>query len=526
MQSYNSIQGVFKIYRLALSGLLVVSIIFIPGSAQFSGTNTQLFFYCSLIWFALSLLSAVLDRKIPDSEWTQTTNLGIDMLALSVLSWAGGGLGSGLTYLMLPSAAIAGLMLRAQLALFIAAIASISILTGQFLLFLNATATMNSLFPAGLLGAMLFACTAAFKILETRLYTTELRAEESDAKASEYLQLSEVVIAQMVTGVLVVDELGQVTLSNPSAERMLTATNSLTTTTVGLSLERFENLHKRYMQWKSDPESLASSFTHRVSGLEIRPRFKDLSQKGGQRTLIMLEDTHQIRQQAQQAKVFALGKLSTSLAHEVRNPLSAINQANDLLQSSENLDAEERGLVEIIGRHCERMDKTITVANQLSKQLKPDITQFSLHSWLSNFVNEYQEAAAKACDIHIKLKESAKVSFDPQHLSQVLRNLVDNGLRYSEEACGKRDVAILVSNDRAKRLLFIDVHDRGLGIPKEESEKVFEPFYSQSGSTGVGLYLSRELCDANFASLNYLYKSESQESGFFRVTAWVELPNR
>lgn len=526
MQTTNSIQGVLRIYRLALSGLFAVTAFVAPDGQIFEESNAIVVFALSISWFLVASISAVLSKTRPETTTTNTLNLAIDMLALAVLGWAGGGLNSGIHYLMLPSVAIAGLILPTQLALFIAAIASLSVLFTQSFLFFSALAGIGTLFPAGLLGAMLFACTAAFKALERRLSASETRAEISDAKAAEYEQLSDAVIAQMLTGVLVVDDQELITLINPSAEKILATTNSITTEIAGTRLSRFSDLCASYRGWRSNKDIRIQSFTHEISGRNIQPRFTDISKNKVLRTLITLEDTEQLRQQAQQAKVFALGKLSASLAHEVRNPLSAINQANDLLGTSENLSNDDRELVDIIARHCERMDRTIDVTNQLSKRLEPQIVTIDLQPWLNELVTEYQESQSKPCKIHLKFKPKSTISFDRQHLSQVLRNLIDNGLRYSESACDKRDVAILCSQDRTKRLVFIDVHDRGLGIPKQDVENAFAPFQSSSGGAGVGLYLCRELCDANFASINYLYKSDQQESGFFRLTAWINPPNQ
>lgn len=526
MQRASSIQGVFRIYRLALSGLFASTAILTPNSDSFFGPVSSLYIYVGLTWFLAALSSAVLAKKYQESNFSNTFNLIIDILALALLSWINDGLESGIHYLMLPSAAIAGLILNFQLSLFVAAIASLSILLGQIFLFLSGNVSLETLFPAGVLGAMLFACTMAFKALEYRLSKTEARAELSDAKAAEYQQLSEAVITQMLTGVLVVDEDESISLVNPSAEKMLAAKNTHSADLAGHKLGRFVELKQAYQLWKEDNSRYIESFTHVYSGANIQPQFRDISQGKLARTLIILEDTQQIRQRAQQAKVFALGKLSASLAHEVRNPLSAINQANDLLSDSETLDEGQKKLVNIIARHCERMDKTIGVAHQLSRQLEPQIRPLQITPWLEQFVKEYKESQTENCDIHAKSSDSSIISFDSQHLTQVLRNLVDNGLKHSQVSCGKRDVAILTREDKARRLVFLDIHDRGLGVPKDEVDEIFSPFQSKSGGTGIGLYLCRELCEANFASINYLYKSDEQESGFFRITAWIDPPNQ
>ena len=526
MQRAKSIQSVFRIYRLALSGLFAVTAIFAPDSQIFFNSDSQLFIYVSVTWFLVTLASSMLAKKYRESNLSNTLNLSIDIFALAILSWINNGLASGIYSLMLPSAALAGLILNVQLSFFVAAIGSLSILAGQLLLFLSGEVSLETLFPTGVLGAMLFACTTAFKALEYRLSKTEARADLSDAIAAEYQQLSVAVITQMLTGVLVVDGEDVITLANPSAEKILATKNKHSTNLAGYRIERFAELKRAYEHWKADNSTHIESFTHSYSGANIQPQFRDISQGKLERTLIMLEDTQQIRQRAQQAKVFALGKLSASIAHEVRNPLSAINQANDLLGGSKNLDDQDQQLVNIIARHCERMDKTIGVAHQLSRQLEPQIQPITVKPWLEQFVKEYKESQTEDCDIHIQSHPSAMISFDGQHLTQVMRNLVDNGIKFSQMLCGKRDVAILAREDEARRLLFLDVHDRGLGIPKDEVEEIFSPFQSKSGGAGIGLYLCRELCEANFASINYLYKSQDQESGFFRITAWIDPPNQ
>ena len=526
MQRTGTIESVFRIYRLVLSGLFAAAAIFTSDSNILFDSDSPLFIYVSIAWFLAVLAGTLLTSKFPNSSVANTLNLTIDIAALAILSWINKGLASGIYYLMLPSAAMAGLVLNIQLSLLIAAIGSLSILAGQLNLFLSNDVSLDTLFPTGLLGAMLFASTMAFKVLEQRLTKTETRAKLSDAKAVEYQRLSEAVITQMLSGAIVIDENETITLANPSAEKMLATKATHESDLAGQNLSRFTELRDVYIGWKNNKSAHVETFIHSYSGAEIQPQFRHISQGPSNSTLIMLEDTQQVRQRAQQAKVFALGKLSTSLAHEVRNPLSAINQANDLLKDSPDLNDDQKKLVNIISRHCERMDKTIDVAHQLSRRLEPQIQPLLLQPWLKQFVSEYKESQTDDCNIHVKSFLGATISFDGQHLTQVLRNLVDNGLKFSQIACNKRDVAIHAREDEARRLLLLDVYDRGIGIPKDEVENIFAPFQSTSGSAGMGLYLCRELCEANFASINYLYKSDDQESGFFRVTAWIDPPNK
>lgn len=525
LQAENT-ERVFRTYRLTLSGLLTGIALFDVEGGILLGIDRDMFLVTSFSWFLFSLVTSLSQKRPFGNKVGLTLNLVIDVLVLSALGWMSGGIESGLPYLMLPSAAIAGLILRTQPSLFIAAVATFGILLTQALLIRHGQPDISSLLPAGILGAMLFACAVSFSSLEKRISLSEKKAKLSAEEAADYQLLSEEIITHMLTGVVVVNEDSVISMINPSAEKMLAATNSVTSTLVGSNLRRFEGLQRSYTRWQNNNSDYVPSFTHRYSGVDIQPHFRAITLGESDNTLITLEDTRYLRQQAQQAKVFALGKLSASLAHEVRNPLSAINQANDLLSVSPNIHDEDRKLVDVISRHCERMDKTITVSYQLSRQLEPHQEHIALNSWLEEFVDEYKESQEAPCQIHLKVPEDAHINFDPQHLTQVLRNLVDNGVKYSESFCGKRDVAILSSSDRTKRLTFVDVHDRGPGIPKDEIEDAFSAFQSKAGSAGMGLYLCRELCEANFASINYLYKSDQQESGFFRITAWIQQPDQ
>jgi len=339
LQINQSIQRVFRIYRMSLSGLLAVIPLFEDAALLFPGIDSTLLSAIGFSWFGVILIGTTSDKAEQGAPATIATHLVVDVIALTALGWAAGGVNSGLFFLLLPSAAIAGLILSTQLALLIAAVASIGVLFVHAILFINGKQPADTWLPAGVLGFLLFFCTLSFRSVQQRLSATELKAELSDARAAEYRLLSEAVIAQMVSGLLVVDEGGAITMINPTAERMLAATNSTSTPIVGANLKSIPELYRRHQHWLDDTTLPIPSFIHAFSGLEIQPLFKFISGSRAslRRTLITLEETRLIRQQALQAKVIALGQLSASLAHEVRNPLSAINQANDLLATSTHL---------------------------------------------------------------------------------------------------------------------------------------------------------------------------------------------
>ena len=244
-------------------------------------------------------------------------------------------------------------------------------------------------------------------------------------------------------------------------------------------------------------------------------------------TIVWLNDTRDLRQRAQLLKLQSLGKLSSSLAHEVRNPLSAVQQANDLLLQSAKLSETDRGLTEIIDRHCTRMNEIIDVVQQLSRRVEPSPHIIDLSSWIKEMLSEFRESLVNdaVCDTEVRIGKDHQIYFDPRHLKQILSNILENGIRHS--TCGDQVSKQTISSAQAdnNRYIYIDIKDNGSGISPRDQKKIFDPFFTTGkGGSGLGLYLAREFCEANFASINYLYENSEQKSGFFRITCPIESP--
>jgi two-component system sensor histidine kinase PilS (NtrC family) len=252
-----------------------------------------------------------------------------------------------------------------------------------------------------------------------------------------------------------------------------------------------------------------------AGGPEIRINFARLQAQENSDTLIFVEDNRIMSQEAQQLKLASLGRLTASIAHEVRNPLGAISHAAQLLSESPDINEADSRLSEIIQSHSRRVNTIIENVLQLSRRKASLPELIDLAEWIPEFVEEYKHT--KKAQIAVVLKQTGvKTRVDTSQLQQVLTNLMDNGLRYSEELTGSSTLTLEVGVDSENELPYLHVIDDGPGIPESEVEQVFEPFFTTASTgSGLGLYISRELCEANQASL--IYKRTLAGKSCFRL---------
>lgn len=220
--------------------------------------------------------------------------------------------------------------------------------------------------------------------------------------------------------------------------------------------------------------------------------------------IIFIQDNSHTQIQAQQTKLAALGQLTANIAHEIRNPLSAISHACQLLEEDLSSDKNSQRTFQIISKNVQRIDQMMKEVLELNQR---DLTKIvSIH--LGVFLKEFHEYFCQIEKIpshyfHLNLsKELIDIQFNPMHLDQVLWNLCRNGWRHSNKQAGSLSLATKVSQDGRHALL--EIIDDGAGISTENRSRLFEPFFTtESGGTGLGLYVSRELCLNNRADIHY-----------------------
>ncbi|SEI09514.1 sensor histidine kinase [Pseudomonas asplenii] len=502
----------YNLYRLSIGITLVLLISSKMDDKLLELTDGELFRTGSWIYLILNILVGVLLEN--PKRQAQVFGLALaDAVMLSGLFYAAGGTPSGLGNLLIASVAISNVLLRGRMGLLIAAISAIGIIYLTFYLSFSRPAAANYYVQAGLLGVLCFAASFLVQGLTRLLDVSETLAEQRASDVTKLEELNALILQRMHTGILVLDAEYRVQLANQSV----------------LTLLGQEHLHGRLIEtyspqliaglqlWQSNPTLRPKSLKVVGSSTVLQPSFIALQRGEQQETLIFLEDQSKITQQAQQLKLVALGRLTAGIAHEIRNPLGAISHAAQLLLESEELHGPDRRLTQIIQDQSKRMNLVIENVLQLSRRGQAELQLLDLSPWLQAFVRDWRERARPNQQLHLRIENDwLKTHADPQQLTQVLNNLLENGLRYSAQLHEQAEVWLTLSRDQKNDLPTLEVLDNGPGVAPEQLQHLFEPFFTtESQGTGLGLYLSRELCESNRARLDY---SRRQGGSCFRIT--------
>ena len=436
-------------------------------------------------------------RRRPRLEVQAWLQLGLDLPWICALILATGGLGSGLGLVLLLSCVGAGLVMPSRQALSYAALASFHVL--GLALIAQGYGWGTVAWPhAGLLGAAAFGATWGANILTRRANDSTRLANRAGRELADLARLNEVIIDRLHNGVLVVSPRGRVRLANAQARDILGPAIR------GTDLAALSpNLERLWARWRVLPLEDAPLLKTGENKREYVIHFTPLGQEGAM-TLITLEDLGQAKARMQEMKLSALGRLTAGIAHEVRNPLSAISHAAALLAESPVLEAQDQSLVEIVRHHAGRINGIITDILQLSRQRPSTPEILPLADWLDTFIAHYGEGLDPAeARIDLQLPPlDLHVRMDPGHLSQVLTNLLDNARRHGRPATGPVRIELGCERIPGNGRIHLHVTDNGPGIAPDAAARLFEPFFTTSRSgTGLGLYLSRELCEFNDASL-------------------------
>ncbi len=489
-------------YRVILTGLLVVLFFSLREANPFNVIHPAVFANTLLAYLGFSVMAGFSARlHWPGYQLQSIVQISIDITALTLLMYASDGIGSGLAVLMVVTVSASALLLPGRLAFLFAAIAALAMLgeSGYEVLILEKTRA-DAITRAGLLGMVLFSTSALAYVLAHRIRESEALALQRGIDLTNQEQLNQHVIQHLDSGVLVVDSSGNIRMSNTTAIKFLDLSG-----TPGLLQQVQPDLYYQLQLWRDDhswrPENIQTSDA--TGNKTLMPRFSMLKTVKGFGTLIFLDDSNTLAQQSQQIKLASLGRLSASIAHEIRNPLGAISHAAQLLDESKQIDSADKRLIEIIEKHSRRVNTIIENILQLSRRKPVKLQPIDLKHWLISFIDEYCEAEkiSGAAFNLITPEKSVIVHMDPDHLRQVVWNLSKNGLRH---AAAPAQITLRISGAE-DQLTSLDTIDNGSGIPADKAEQIFEPFFTtETTGTGLGLYLARELCEINQCHLSYL----------------------
>lgn len=495
--------------------------------------------------FGFGSLSTYVQRRFMLQLLVQ---LVVDISVISILYVAAGGARSGLAILFLFPLSGAAVLAPLVLALFFVSIVTL-ILLGESLYQLLYSLVDTSPSQAGLYGAAFFAAIFVINRLAAKL----IKQEDLAAQRGRDLQLQEainrLVIADMNDGILVVGDDTEVFAGNPAAERMLGMSVAYGQPRYKLTdRETLIPIADAFFAWQqaavgstADGESstyvrvkpgddmgvtrpMTTRDRRRELHTHLKLRFASVKSAGlsNDRTVVFLQDVSEIENQAQQLKLASMGRLTASIAHEVRNPLSAISHAASLL-SEDLVQPTEKRLLNIVSDNVVRLNRMIEDILKLSRKAHTQAEPLQLAPLLSEAVLEMRETHKFAPDlIAVGRMDNAPVRFDPLHLREVVMNLLTNALRYASGRPGSiRLVAVSPTAERFE----LHVQDDGPAITPEVRAHLFEPFYTTSSKgTGLGLYVARELCLNNGAMLDYEYRMDlsgdgrDEPSGRFVIT--------
>lgn len=421
-----------------------------------------------------------------------------DVFFLSMLLLTFGGLQNGLGVLLIFAGALAAILLPIRLALFLASVATLSMI-GEAVWREYPERGVEAVLQAGLYGvtAMLAALVAhqvAFWARDFRLV-----AERSKATVSELEQVNELIIRRMRTGVIVVDADCNVRVMNESAW-FLMGSPPVRQKSLG---ELSPRLEQSLLRWRETATLNNNQVVLEPSQAQVVPSYVSLPLGDQPGTLIFLADENLITRRAMQISVTTLGKLSSSIAHEIRNPLAAATHAAQLLEESPTIKLSEMRLINIIQKQCKRMNGIVENILQLSRreQSKPETVE--LNEFLSELVGEFLSTQkAKSVDFKTNFAPGeAFVLYDRSQLNQCLWKLLDNCI---DHATGTKIVRLRLGmrKDEQAGYCVITLEDNGPGIDRAQIKHVFEPFFStRKDGSGLGLYIARQLCEANQSEL-------------------------
>lgn len=506
----NELFRAYHWYRILLAALLYLLTYSSDQISVFGNLHPTLFWYVNLLYLSITIISLIFSRfrsRTP-SHLSVFISLLFDIGAMSLLLYASGGVGSGLEVITIVPVAVASIFFAGNTATLVAACAAICLLVVNSLLAINSEKYLHQYTSAGLTGTLFFITSFSIQYLARRIRNTQAYAAQKSEDAANLQELNEMIVQRLRTGIIVCDSHGEITLHNQSAAELLFGNQENLNDDIN-DYKNFKQipsaLQIQLEQWQSAPNKYIAphDFVQQDQGVQVS--FASLTHRPQHNeTLIFLEDTGRLAQQAQQLKLASLGRLTASIAHEIRNPLSAISHAAQLLQESDNLDAADTKLSHIIHNHCRRVNGIIENVLALSRRKNAKPEAIELSQWLNDFKKSLAESYENSLNIDIEVNpENLSANFDPSQLTQVLNNLCQNGLRYSYQNTGQYSLQLHAGIQKNTQRPYLDIIDFGKGIDSSLKDKIFEPFFTtENTGTGLGLYLAKELCEANQAKLS------------------------
>jgi len=465
----------------------------------------------TIAYLAFGLIAGVFTwLEKPRLEITLPIQIIIDIGFILLLMYGLTTSHSSVGLLLVISIAAAGLISEGKLALFYAAIAAIGILFGQFVRSFYNTPSADSYSSAAMLSVACFAIAWLAHSLAKRMQQSEELASQRGLDLENLAQVNALIADKMEDGVLVVDQNFRVQYHNIQAEAFLNVESG---EVLDKSLDEISpDIAQLFSDWikqghRKQPSLTPTITKVNIAARELRISFLPVAENDPENTqgaVVFLEDWSHMQTQSHQVKLAALGRLTANIAHEIRNPLSAIGHANQLMQEDEEVTPSNQRMLQIISDNVLRLDQIIKNVLELNRRDRTNQELVDLENFISEFYHQFcavENISNEAFTLSIK-NADISILFDRRHLNQIVWNLCKNGWRHSQKGDNSLKLEIYLSNRSS--IVNLEVTNDGEPIPENVSTNLFEPFFTtEETGTGLGLYIGRELAEANGASLQH-----------------------
>jgi two-component system, NtrC family, sensor histidine kinase PilS len=511
---------IFNLYRACIALLILGVHLYFINEAWFDAYDNRLFVKFSIAYIAFAAMAGLMIRaRWPSFDRQVTLQVLGDIGFIVALMFAGGGIKSGLGTLLVIVIAAVSMISQGRLALFYASIATIALLLEQSMQILTQTNGYEDYTHAVMLSLSCFATAWLAHSFARRTYLSEILANQQQIDLENLSQINALITQQMQDGVMVLDAEFKLRHHNTQAQKLLNLDlshwqgESLNHAVMLDDASVLEEIHQHLQIWLTSPlkpNEDYSKLSH--AGREIRLRLLAINQDKLQGAVIFLEDWTHMQAQAQQQKLAALGQLTANIAHEIRNPLSAISHASQLLQEEPTREANSDRFLHIIHKNVERLDQIVKNVLELNRRDRVRQQTLMLVPVLNEFHEEFCQTE-KIAETHFVVQiapelDQTSILFDARHLNQILWNLCKNGWRHSQQT--RHSLILRLALGQNSSLLALEVIDDGPGISPATQSHLFEPFYTtESTGTGLGLYIAQQLSAANSASLQYTQQQPS-----------------
>jgi two-component system sensor histidine kinase PilS (NtrC family) len=524
----NALARIYRTYAAARAAIGVGLVVAQVTSAVLASQPTVWVLLTCLAYAAQAVTVWLLLRPDPPDEPGEATRqrrrqwlstIGVDLLAFTTLHLLESVSGLNFAALLVLPVLMAGVVTRRVLALGTAAAVTLLLLLVAWRTSLSAGGQTTLLLQSGLGGLGLFVITLLAGELASRLAREELAARGSLELARQQAQLNRLVIEEMVDGVLVIDRRLRARAANPAARALLVDQ--------GLGPPAPFTLHDRavWAPMVSAAERALAAGTWPEAGLDttlsfdggytrtvrLRVRFMrgrglpGEPDEGEPFVVLLLEDVRTAQARLRQEKLAAMGRVSLGIAHEIRNPLAAISQANALLLE-DALPATQHRLARIVADNVERLRRIVDDVMEVAPGAGATPRVIDVAAVLAAGTAEWARTAGIALGGESRLRTDLPAGplpavFDPEHLRRVLVNLLDNARRHASDTPGAMFLRLAA---RDEHTAVLSVLSDSAPIPTEVERHLFEPFFStRSRGSGLGLYICRELCELYGASIEY-----------------------